>query len=302
MRWMKHMCNSQDDELMATTIERFGAEGYGAWWIIMEKIASLMDKSERTSARYPTRKWQQYTGLSAKKLRDLLDFWSCYGNITVVDEGIFITVCNPNLAKYRDEYSSKGDSPTTGKSRQYRDKIPTVSGARTDTDTDAETDTETDPEEPTSLSPEPQQKEVSPSSITKLWNEVMATKGFPKVLSSWPDVRKDDLRRRIREDKCRNNLEWWREFFVYIQGSAWLSGKIPPKKDRKQFICRLPWVLDGSGENMAKILEGFYHGEVKFVPLSGRSPDEILGSVMGTPSSLRDEPGFDVVDTEGVVR
>ena len=56
MRWFKHLTTASDDETMAALIEEFGPEGYGVFWIILEKIAAQMTEKNRCSIRYSLKK------------------------------------------------------------------------------------------------------------------------------------------------------------------------------------------------------------------------------------------------------
>ena len=139
MRWFKHLTAAADDEKIAELIDRHGAEGYGIYWMILEKIAFLMDGSNKTFARYSIKKWSKFCGKSPKVFRNFLETFEklslFYSEISGKDSDFLIIDC-PNLLKYRDEYSKK--------SRQTPDKLQTVSVATPDQDRDRDRDRDRD--------------------------------------------------------------------------------------------------------------------------------------------------------------
>ena len=175
MRWFKHLTTASDDETMAALIEEFGPEGYGVFWIILEKIAAQMTENDRCSIRYSIKKWSSFVQISPKKFQKIVEFLSNEDNFPsknplffVKQEGKFLEIECPKLLKYRDEYSKK----KARKSGQCQDNVRTVSGQcqEQDTDTDTETDTEIDTEtdltkshSPTSASSGGESKKKSPS-------------------------------------------------------------------------------------------------------------------------------------------
>jgi uncharacterized protein YdaU (DUF1376 family) len=83
----------------------------------------------------------------------------------------------------------------------------------------------------------------------------------------WNAARQGYLRQRWREvaaelgkDKpisASAVLDWFNDFFVHIQKSRFLVGKVN-SKDGRSFTADLEWILKPS--NFAKIVEGKYHG------------------------------------------
>lgn len=70
----------------------------------------------------------------------------------------------------------------------------------------------------------------------------------------WNGNRQKQLQARWREDKQRQNLDWWDKFFDYLSQSAFLTGQAGDRP----FTINLPWIV--KAENFAKCLEGNYHG------------------------------------------
>lgn len=140
MRWFKHLSNASEDEKLAELIEIHGAEGYGIYWMILEKIADKMSKGQTsTNCKYPASKWAKICG---KNPRGMNKFYETFAylklmKISYIDNNSkHIDIDCSNLLKYRDEYSKK--------SRQKPDTISTESGQTPDQETDTELKSETD--------------------------------------------------------------------------------------------------------------------------------------------------------------
>jgi hypothetical protein len=138
MRWFKHLSAASDDEKIAELIDIHGAEGYGIYWIILEKIAAKMEKGKTTTnCKYSATKWAKLCGSNVKGMRK---FYVTFAelrlmNIKFIENSLkHIDIDCPNLLKYRDEY--------TRKSRHTPDNIPTPTGQTPDQDTDTDTDTD----------------------------------------------------------------------------------------------------------------------------------------------------------------
>ncbi len=138
MRWFKHLSKASEDEKLSEILDEFGPEGYGIYWLILERIAFLMEKgSDRTSARYSLKKWAKFCGKSPKVFRKFLGFFSKLSlfNVEICEKNSdFIIIECRNLLKYRDEYSKKSGQPP--------DNDRTNSGATPDQETETETELE----------------------------------------------------------------------------------------------------------------------------------------------------------------
>jgi hypothetical protein len=145
MRWFKHMAHSHNDEVLSELMDKFGAEGYGVWWLILEKIAGLMDETPRTFARFSLKVWATSAKVSVKKLQSLVTFLEKSGTFIIKMDGEYLSIDCPNLLKYRDEWTerkSRNENKTPEKLPSHSGETPDYARARSDTDTD--TDTEED--------------------------------------------------------------------------------------------------------------------------------------------------------------
>jgi len=73
---------------------------------------------------------------------------------------------------------------------------------------------------------------------------------------AWTEKRKAALKARWRENKSRQNLDWWKKYFQRVANSDFLSGKIPGRNGNKPFLADLEWLINSS--NLVKLLEGKY--------------------------------------------
>lgn len=100
--------------------------------------------------------------------------------------------------------------------------------------------------------------------IIAAYHEMLPTN--PKVLI-WDDRRRGYLKARWREmgkeglpsggyTTVEEGLKWWRNFFDYVAGSKFLTGRTE-SKDRKPFLATLEWLVRST--NFAKVIEGNYH-------------------------------------------
>lgn len=130
MRWFKHLSMAHNDTEMSAVLEELGAEAYGVWWLILEDVASCMDKNSSAAiAIHSDVKWSQICYCSARKLRSIVSRLNEKGLISATSTDNRLQIEVRNLLKYRDEYSKKsGVAPDS----------------RADTDTHTDTDTQTE--------------------------------------------------------------------------------------------------------------------------------------------------------------
>jgi len=116
MLYIKHKANAHRNENMAVIIDKFGLEGYGLYWIIIETIAEQMkgDKLNKTWVEYPYVIWRQITGLSQKKIRVFSDFLGNFENFPekiqifeIKASKTSLMIDCPKILEIKDEYSQK---------------------------------------------------------------------------------------------------------------------------------------------------------------------------------------------------
>jgi hypothetical protein len=161
---------------------------------------------------------------------------------------------------------SKWDNIPRAKESKYPTSVDTciqlhtyVPLTETETETKTETKTETYICPPSGGLPNCDHEKV----IT-LYHQHLPTLRRVEV---WNETRKGYLRQRWREVaeelakekqvQVSDILDWFKEFFVHIGTSKFLTGRVN-SKDGRPFIADLEWILKPS--NFAKIIEGKYHG------------------------------------------
>lgn len=88
--------------------------------------------------------------------------------------------------------------------------------------------------------------------IISVYHEVLPM--CPRI-RDWTPARATQLRARWNEDKKRQNLNYWREFFEYVKKCDFLVGKV----DGKVFFADLEWIT--RSKNFTKIREGKYENK-----------------------------------------
>ncbi len=106
--------------------------------------------------------------------------------------------------------------------------------------------------------PPPVAKEEKPDcphqQIIAIYHEVLPQ--CPRI-REWTPARATQLRTRWNEDKRRQNLDYWREFFEYVASCNFLVGLAPPRNGNEEpFIADLEWIVKSA--NFTKIREGKY--------------------------------------------
>ena len=88
--------------------------------------------------------------------------------------------------------------------------------------------------------------------IIDLYHEILPV---ARRIRDWTPSRQAVLRARWREDKKRQDLDWWRKFFEYIATCDFLMGRVSTP-GRAPFEISLDWILTPS--KFIKIIEGGY--------------------------------------------
>lgn len=85
--------------------------------------------------------------------------------------------------------------------------------------------------------------------IIGLYHEILPE--LPKV-KTWPAPLQAILRARWKEDETRQELEWWKRYFQYVNESDFLMGRT-----KEAFRADLEWLV--RPRNFTKIANGRYH-------------------------------------------
>jgi hypothetical protein len=134
MRWIKHPCNFSRSAAMSEIRERFGAAGYGAVWLILERIAedfAVTPQKSEPDLCISEKDWRNSCGLSAQKLHDLLEILQNHGVLSAEKRENRIRVKSSILALLLDEWTKRtrkktescSENPCPEQTREDKDKI-----------------------------------------------------------------------------------------------------------------------------------------------------------------------------------
>jgi len=110
MYWLKHYCNFSRSAAMSEVREKFGAAGYGAVWLILERIAedfAVTPQKTEPDLCISEKEWRHSCGLSAKKLHDLLEILQNHGVISTEKRENRIRIKSAILAQLLDEWTKR---------------------------------------------------------------------------------------------------------------------------------------------------------------------------------------------------
>ena len=166
------------------------------------------------------------------------------------EAGLLVTGCF-NASPYdRTRWYSTADGVVTD-SADLRNEFPQDCGTYTSSN-QVQTNSSSLPTEESETA-----SAVSPAcphaEIIKLWAHHCPSARQP---AEWNATRQALLRARWKEQKERQNLDWWARFFAYIADSDFLMGRVDAHHGRKPFEVSLDWVLKPA--NFLKIIEGAY--------------------------------------------
>lgn len=137
------MAMSHLDEKLSMLIEEMGMHGYGAWWIILERIAMQVTEESEPSVRLPLRVCSQLLKVHIPVTKKTLDTLHNIGLVIVkyVDDK-YVELSVPNIIKYRDEWTRK----KSNNKAKTQESVRSDSGVAPEMLRSKEVDTEVDTE------------------------------------------------------------------------------------------------------------------------------------------------------------
>lgn len=115
--------------------------------------------------------------------------------------------------------------------------------------------------------------------IIALYHEILPE--LPQV-REWAETSRRMLVLRWREKKERQNLDWWREYFLKVKASDFLTGKTEGRNGGSPFLASLEWLVRPT--NLAKVLNGNYTNRKPkniFVDAAEKGYDECMKEFYG---------------------
>jgi len=110
VRWLKHPTNFSRSAAMSEVREKCGPAGYGAFWMLFERIAENFDGNSQKSEPelcISEKEWRNSCGLSAKKLHDLLNILQKHNVLFVKTSDLGLCLEAPILLRLQDESTRK---------------------------------------------------------------------------------------------------------------------------------------------------------------------------------------------------
>lgn len=108
MKYFNHLCCAGEDDKIEALRDEFGLAGYGAYFLILEKIgAQIRKESGSTSLTLSIRKWAKYLDMKPGWTLKTISTCGDLGLFSVGINGELVTINAPNILKYADEYSKK---------------------------------------------------------------------------------------------------------------------------------------------------------------------------------------------------
>jgi hypothetical protein len=120
---------------------------------------------------------------------------------------------------------------------------------------DTDTDTDTEKANTSSSSPPAKNDHVPYDKIVSLYHEHLPMCPKVKALTA---ARKSYIAQRWKSGAVPD-LDTWRNFFIFVSKSKFLTGMVEPPPGKQRFIADLEWITKES--NFVKIYERKYHGE-----------------------------------------
>lgn len=127
MKWFRHFSDAHTNEGLRKLKAKFGNEGVGIWWTILEIIAAKMDKTDRCYAEFPISDWCSFLGVKQKKLSSFLVLTELELSLNSVYSGNQLRIECPKLLELRDEYTTRvgslsGETPPQKKKEIQKEK------------------------------------------------------------------------------------------------------------------------------------------------------------------------------------
>ena len=141
MRWFKHLSGIGRSPAMSELRSVLGLAGYGALWLLMERIAESWDGSGEPDLCLPEREWRLSCGFSTKKFQIFMEILQKHDIIRMEKELSLLRLKAPILLQLQDEWTRK----TRKNSGVTMESIQSSSGIQTDTYPEIEKDNKTRP-------------------------------------------------------------------------------------------------------------------------------------------------------------
>lgn len=236
MKWFKHISDSLDDPFIFSLMEEFGGDGYLVFFGVIEIYAREFQTKNDWKLTEKLSFFRHKLLISQSKFKKILSKITKW-EVQYIDDKVSIFI--PKFKELMDESTIKKLRENEKSFRNHSGIVPKSEATEAEEDADKDIYMSTNGHCPH-------------SDIISLYHKTLPMLPQLRVLT---DARKKHLSTRWKEDKERQNLEWWEGFFSYIAKSRFLTGKVTDRNG-KAFLADLGWII--KPENFAKIIEGKY--------------------------------------------
>jgi len=139
MRWFKHLSGMGRSPAMSELRSVLGLAGYGALWLLLERIAEAWDGSGEPDLCLPEREWRLSCGFSAKKFQILTEILQKHDIIRMEKCDSLLRLKTPILLQLQDEWTRK----TRKNSGAASEPVRSGSGIQTEAYPEIEKDNKT---------------------------------------------------------------------------------------------------------------------------------------------------------------
>lgn len=117
MKWFMHDSDAHDDLKLRKVIRKFGMEGYGVFWMIVELLA--VEENQIDLKKYPVNLLAEDFRVNEARFKSMLALFGqeCLLDAKKLDQGVLYC---PTLEKRADEYTKR----VRRKSKQCSDNVP----------------------------------------------------------------------------------------------------------------------------------------------------------------------------------
>lgn len=234
MKWFRHDTDARQDYKIKRLTSKYGVEGYGVYWSIVELLAfETKDNLDVCLSldKFPVEDIAYDLKVDVKRLKEMLDFMA---QIFLIDPECYSSnvLCCKALAKRADDYAQR-----QGRSMKR-----------------VRTESEQGQDQVLLKDSKGQERKEQERTVEEVWNSTR----LPRILS-WSASRSEHLKVRMRDP---NFLSKYKEAIKKLAESDFANGKGPPSKDgQKPWQVGIDWFLENDN-NYLKVLEGKYDNAV----------------------------------------
>lgn len=264
LKWFRHDADANRDDKLEKVLMRYGAEGYGLYWLCLELIVAPIDKHNLSfELKHDAEILAHRLRMDSIRVEEIMRYFITLGlfesdqttnRITCLKlarrlENTIVKnlqlkeiqeLIKNNPSKSRIIPDSSGKSWPNEIKLNNKDQNTFVDNALALPDQGGV--------EPPSR---PAKTTVPPCphmEILSLYHEVLPNL---RAVRAWTEKRRRLLSTSWKEDDERQSLSWWRAYFDYVKQCPFLMGK-----SKNEWQADLQWLVTSA--NLVKVIEGKY--------------------------------------------